>query len=58
VLPLLGEDVPPEAVGRLITAVDVDRGGTIDGAEVRARQASWQGTRRARRSRQRQHRAC
>lgn len=33
VLPLLGEDVPPEVVSKLFDTADVDQGGTIDGAE-------------------------
>ena len=33
VLPLLGEDVPPEVVGKLFDRADSDNGGTIDGAE-------------------------
>lgn len=33
VLPLMGEDVPPEAIGKLFMASDTDSSGTISGAE-------------------------
>ena len=33
VLPLKGEDVPPEAAGKLFAAGDVDYSGTISGSE-------------------------